>query len=164
MNAPELIPLLKTVHIGMLILWTGPTFGAWLMLVGIYGIALPEQVRMQMQRVFFRLMWLEHLALAGLLLTGTALALSYGYTAAAPLWLHYKLILVLLVVLPLEAADVWLGHFRLPRVLARAVVDAQTQEAQRLLHLYHHRFTPLALAVLPPALLGIMWLAVAKPF
>lgn len=164
MNVYIQISLLKTLHIGLLILWIGPTFGAWLMLVDSMRRFPPEDTGMQMQRFFFRLMWLEHLALAGLLLSGMALAWRHGYAAAAPAWLQHKLTLVLLVVLPLEVADVWLGHFKLPRILARAACQGQAPEAQSLLRFYHHRFTPLALAVLPPALLAIMWLAVAKPF
>lgn len=159
MDTYTLLTLLKLVHLGALIFWVGPSTGAWLMLRlnehpnGVFGRSL--------FRVFLRLVWIEHIALGGLIVSGLALAATQGYFQHPPAWFAIKLLIVLGVIMPFELLDIWFSHFRLPALL-RAVSDVGTFD--RATQFYHRIFTPLAVAVLVPSIAMVVWLALGKTF
>ena len=164
MASEALLPALKLLHIAALIFWIGPTLGAWwLLLAGTRHFGEPTPVSYFLYRAFLKTLWLEHAALGVLIASGFALAYynqAFGWT-----WLQAKLILIVLVVVPLESVDIWLSHVRLPQLFAADRVPlSYTRVEKRLLGFYHGCFSRLALWVLPPTVLIIMWLALAKPF
>ena len=154
---------LKLIHIGALILWLGPGLGAWLMMLVINRhFGEPSRVSHLAYRLFLRLMWLEHIALGFLLVSGLLLGWQTGQFDSQ--WLQTKLLIICLLLLPLEAIDVWFVHLRLPRLFARRQANTPYSSAEyRLLWLYHQRFTPLALLTLPLIVSAIMLLAIGKP-
>lgn len=163
MSQFDFISAIKIVHLSALILWLGPGLGAWWMLRhALYRFDDPSLVSHFFYRAFLRLMWLEHLALAVILASGTALAvLTHAYESE---WFRYKLLLIVLVVVPLEIVDIWYSHVRLPAILcdrhpSRIYAPAEAHT----LHVYHNRFTPAAILLLPATVLIIMWLAIGKP-
>lgn len=154
--------LLKLIHIGSLVLWLGPALGSWLVLRYMQR----QQGELSsatalVYKVFFATITLEHLAFCSLLLSGGWMALSYGWLDMP--WLQNKLWLVLLLVVPLEIVDIWLGNWKVKQLVSRRSAGAvlSTKE-QALIHFYHRGFTWFAVAMLPPTVLLIMWLAVSK--
>jgi uncharacterized membrane protein len=106
------LDLLKVVHIGALVLWIGPTLGAWWMLrLASHRFGEPGMVSQYLYQAFLDMLCLEHGACAALLLSGAAMAWLHGWFGQP--WLQVKLLLVLSLVVPLEVVDIWLGHVRL---------------------------------------------------
>jgi hypothetical protein len=158
-------PVLKVIHIGALVIWLGPSGGAWMVLMFARRKAgEPSIVTDYFYRGFFQMLWLEHLGFFTLLGSGVILLSLYGFGAIETSWLKYKLLLVFLVVIPIEAADLWFSHRGLPKIFALRRPDAPyTEKEKAVLDLYHRRFVPIALPILLAATVLIMWLAVAKP-
>lgn len=163
MSDATLVSVIKLIHLGALILWLGPGIGAWWMLRrALFRFDDPGMVSHFLYRAFLRLMWLEHAALAVLLASGLLLA---GFTHAyASEWFRYKVLLVALIVLPLEIVDVWFSHVRLPAILRGRHPSQPYAPAEiHTLRVYHNRFTPVAVLLLPATIVVIMWLAIGKP-
>jgi hypothetical protein len=160
--ADVVLTAIKLVHIGALVFWIGPTLGGWWMLrVANHRFGEPGMVSQHLYQAFLRLLWVEHLAFAALLASGVLLAWRHGWFGQP--WLNVKLLLVLAVVLPLELLDIWLGHVCLPRLFrhrhpSRPYAAWETAMLER----YHGRLTRVALWLMPPAVTGIIWLAVGK--
>ena len=153
---------IKLVHLGALVLWLGPGIGAWIMMVIINRhFGEPSRISSLAYQLFLRLMWLEHAALAIMIISGLLLASYTGQFDST--WLQLKLMIIGLILLPLEAIDIWFVHHRLPRLFSKRRANTPYSVSEyKLLTLYHRRFTPLALAVLPVAVISIMWLAIGK--
>lgn len=163
MSNLDYISVIKLVHFSALILWLGPGIGAWWMLRhALSRFDDPSMVSHFFYRMFLRLMWLEHLALAVVFASGLTLAvLTQAYESD---WFRYKLLLVVLVIVPLEVVDIWFSHVRLPAILCgRHPSRIYTPAEGHTLHVYHNRFTPAAILLLPATVLAIMWLAIGKP-
>lgn len=157
------ITLVKLAHLAALVLWLGPALGAWWMLRrALFRFDDPGLVSHFLYRAFLRFLWLEHAALVALLVSG---ALLVGLTHADQSeWLRYKLLLVALIVLPLEIVDIWFSHVRLPAILRRRHPSQPYAAAElRTLRIYHNRFTPTTVLLLPVTIVVIMWLAIGKP-
>lgn len=152
----------KLVHLGALVFWIGPTLGAWWMLrVANHRFGEPGMVSQHLYQAFLHLLWVEHMAFAALLLSGASLAWLHGWFGES--WLSLKLALVIVVVVPFELVDIWLGHIRLPRLFhQRHPSRPYSAQESELLHLYHERLTRIAWWVMPVAVTTIIWLAVAK--
>jgi hypothetical protein len=121
----------------------------------------PSRMSHLAYRLFLRLMWLEHMALATLLASGLLLAWHTAQCEAS--WLQTKLLIITTLLLPLEAIDIWFVHHRLPRMFSHRRGNTPYSGSEyRLLTLYHRRFTPLALGLLPVIVISIMWLAIGK--
>ena len=153
---------LKVIHIGSLVMLLGPALGSWLVLRYMQqqeGELAPATAKVY--RVFFWTLTLEHIALVSLLLSGAAMAFMYGFIAMP--WLQQKLWLVLLIIVPLEIIDIWLGNWKVKRLIAaRSAGTTLTPRQQALVQFYHKAFTNLVLVTLPATVLIIMWLAVSK--
>jgi len=153
---------LKFVHLGSLIMWLGLALGSWLVLRYMQqheGELAASTAKVY--RVFFWTITLEHIALCSLLLSGAAMAFHYGFITMP--WLQQKLWLVLLVIVPLEIVDIWLGNWKVKKLTEkRSAGAALSQREQALISFYHKGFTNLALITLPVTVLVIMWLAVSK--
>ncbi|WP_333608914.1 DUF2269 domain-containing protein [Arsukibacterium sp.] len=153
---------LKVVHLGSLIMWLGPAIGSWLVLRYMQqqeGELSPATAKVY--RVFFWTITLEHIALCSLLLSGTIMAFHYGFFAMP--WLQHKLWLVLLIIVPLEIVDIWLGNWKVKKLTEKRSAGAElSQREQAMINFYHKGFTNLALLTLPLTVLVIMWLAVSK--
>lgn len=154
--------LLKVMHIGAFMLWLGPALGSWLVLRYMQqqqGETSPATGLVY--RVFFLTLTLEHIAFVTLLLTGSLMAYQAGWFYTP--WLQQKLWLVLLVIVPLEIVDIWLGNWQAKRIVElRSLGHPLSARQEQLLHFYHQGFTKLALFVMPATILLIMWLAVSK--
>lgn len=154
--------LLKVVHLGSLVLWLGPALGSWLVLryaqqqQGELGAATSL-----VYKVFFLTLTLEHVAFCTLLVTGASMAFGYGWIEMP--WLQQKLWLVMLLIVPLEVADIWLGNWKVQQLVNKRIGGQQlTTRQHALIHFYHQGFTYLAILTLPITVLLIMWLAVSK--
>ncbi|GLQ29989.1 hypothetical protein [Litoribrevibacter albus] len=154
--------MLKLVHLGALVFWLGPPFGAWLVLKFVAPLSTyTDPVAAKVSRVFYWTIILEHIAFAVLLITGFTLALKYGLMGAQ--WLDQKLLIVFLLVIPLEIIDVCLGNWIAARA-SKKLYGGQTVTSweRKGLEIYHGLFTKVALAIIPLAVLGIMYLAISK--
>ncbi len=99
----DLRAALLVVHLLSLAGWLGLSTGAWLLLRRIRG-RLPEEA---LWPAFARVVDLEHLCLLALLASGVGLAFVAGWkTMTAMLWFVLKLAAVMIVVVPIECADV----------------------------------------------------------
>ena len=153
---------LKVIHIGSLVMWLGPALGSWLVLrymqqqEGELSAATAK-----VYRIFFWTLTLEHIALVTLLLSGASMAFMYGFINMP--WLQQKLWLVLLIIVPLEIVDIWLGNWKVQQLIKQRALGVElTSRQQGLIQFYHKGFTNLALLTLPVTVLAIMWLAVSK--
>jgi len=154
--------LLKLLHLGSLVMWLGPALGSWLVLRYMQqqqGELSPATALVY--KVFFLTITLEHLAFCTLLVTGAWMALGYGWLDMP--WLQNKLLLLGLLIVPLELVDIWLGNWKVNKLVSRrsAGLELSARE-QALVRFYHQGFTWFAIAVLPPTVLVMMWLAVSK--
>jgi uncharacterized membrane protein len=155
--------LLKTIHITSLIFWLGPSLGAWWLLRSTtHRFGEPSITSQFLYQMFFKVAGIEHLALVTLLASGLSMGLiTHGF---AQNWLLLKLSLVAVIVIPLEAIDIWFCHYKLPRLFQqRHPARPYAVQESQLLAMYHTRFVPLALICLPLAVISIFWLAIAKP-
>lgn len=158
------LPVAKLLHLGGLILWLGPSGGAWLLLQTAKRRLDPLGPEYQaLYRDFLPFFWVEHFGLL-MLLGGGALLLSlYGVPALDWAWLQWKLALVLCVIVPIEILDIWFGHVRLPRWFASGGPGSKAQGGEDAYDAYERRFVPFSLPPLLIAVVVIMWLAVARP-
>lgn len=152
---------LKWLHIGFFMAWVGPALGAWLMLrLGARDVgAMSTGLARRLSWLFMRLLWIEHGALLGLVLSGIAMAAQQGLFHAPPRWFALKLLLLVIMILPLEALDIWFVHHYLPKVFKN---DDTGLLFDRAMGRYHRVFTPIAVAVMLPGIAAVLWLAVAK--
>jgi len=157
-------PLLKLLHLGGLILWLGPSGGAWL-LIQVAKRRMDPRGReyAELYHDFVRFFPVEHFGLLLLLGSGLGMLFIYGTGALDWAWLKWKLILVLGVIVPIEIGDIWYGHFRLPRWFRSPGRDAELKRGGSDLERYENRFVPWTLPILLLAVVAIMWLAVARP-
>ncbi|WP_455200041.1 hypothetical protein [Kaarinaea lacus] len=158
-------PLLKLMHVGGLILWLGPSGGAWL-LVQLSKRRMDQQSNefRQLYQDFLKFFWLEHLGLFLLLGSGILLLITQGYPVLDLLWLKWKIGLILCVIVPIEIADIWFGHVQLPQIFSSQKPNiASTRDKINSYDSYERRFAPLALPPLLLSVIAIMWLAIARP-
>ncbi len=162
MNSVEWFIGLKILHIGALIFWLGPSLGAWFMLMALRqreGEFTPATHLAY--KVFIQMLILEHVAFVCLLASGIAMAaLVFGF--AQP-WLQWKLLIILLVIIPLEIADIWYGNIKLPQIFAQLNAQGYDKLSSARLHIYHEYVTRAAIVAIPVSVLAIMWLVIAKP-
>lgn len=157
----EYFAFLKIIHIGSLIFWLGPSLGAWccLMIIrkqeGEYSTATQK-----LYQLFIKFLILEHVAFAGLL--GSGICMAYFWFGFQP-WLQWKLFIILCLIIPLEALDIWYGNIKLGKLFSKKAIVSYTAEETRLLNFYHRYITSGAIIILPVVLLAILWLVVAKP-
>ena len=165
LDASIWFPIVKVIHLGALVIWLGPSGGAWMVLMlARHKAGEPSLVTHYLYRGFFQMLWLEHLGFFTLIASGAVLLGMYGFGALEATWLKVKLALVLLVIIPIEVPDLWFSHRGLPEIFASRRPDAPyTESEQRLLDAYHRRFVPIFLPILLVAVVVIMWLAIAKP-
>ncbi|MBI3563380.1 MAG: DUF2269 domain-containing protein [Gammaproteobacteria bacterium] len=163
MSYETLYPVLKLLHLGSLILWLGPSLGAWWMLrLSNIHFGEPSLHSQFMYQIFLQLLRLEHVAFVGVIGSGITLAgISHGFGFP---WLQLKIMIILLVIAPLEIIDIWYSNIRLTRLfIQRHPSRPYSLSERRWLDNYHYRFVPMALVLMPPTLLAILWLAIGKP-
>ncbi len=162
MNSVDWFIGLKILHIGALIFWLGPSLGAWCMLMALRQREGEFTSATHLgYKVFIQMLILEHIAFVCLLASGIAMAaLLFGF--AQP-WLQWKLLIILLVIIPLEIADIWYGNIKLPQIFAQLNAQGYDKLSSARLHIYHVYVTRTAIAVIPVSVLAIMWLVIAKP-
>lgn len=153
---------LKLVHLGALILWLGPALGAWWVLKAVENLDIAHHpVIARVNKVFFWTIVIEHLAFIILLVSGFALALKFGFLDTV--WLQQKLHIVLLVIVPLEVVDIFLGNWLAAQASSKSYQGVRLSNMERRwLAIYHGPFTKLALMIIPLSVLLVMYLAVSK--
>ena len=152
--------ILKLVHIGALVLWLGPALGAWIVLKAVEREEV-NSVTAKVNRAFFAMITLEHIAFFVLLATGLYMAMMAGWFATT--WVHQKLLIIGLIIIPLEVVDIVLGNW-LAAKASRNLYNGQklSRREQRWLVIYHGPFTKLAIVIIPLSVILIMYLAVSK--
>jgi hypothetical protein len=154
----------KLIHLCGLILWLGPSGGAWLLLQLVKRRLDPQSAEYQaLYRDFLPFFWVEHFGLIMLLGSGVWLLSLYGLPALDWTWLRIKLVLVLCVIVPIEIIDIWFGHVRLPRWFSSGRVGTGVKGELDAYEAYERRFVPVSLPLLLTAVVVILWLAVARP-
>lgn len=151
--------ILKLIHIGALVLWLGPAFGAWVVLNTIEDGA-QGPIAAKVNKAFFWMITLEHLAFVVLLTTGLWMAYSTGWFASA--WLQQKLVIVGLIIIPLEIIDILLGNYLAAKASKAKYLGQASEQQLYWLRLYHGPFTKLAIVIIPLAVTLVMFLAVSK--
>lgn len=163
LDNPDLFAALKLIHIASLIFWLGPSLGAWWILrTTTYRFGEPSLTSQFLYQTFLKVTGLEHIALSLLLISGAAMAmLAYGFDQG---WLVAKLLLVGSIIIPIELVDIWFCHHKLPAMFhQRHPSRPYSASETSMLSLYHRRFIPLALVVMPVTVLSIFWLVISKP-
>lgn len=162
MGSVEWFIALKILHIGALVFWLGPSLGAWLMLMALrkHEGEFTSATHLG-YKVFIQMLILEHVAFTVLLASGVGMAtLLFGIDQP---WLQWKLLIILLLIIPLEIADIWYGNLKLPQIFSQLNTDGYNKLSSARLHTYHVYVTRIAMAIIPPSVLAIMWLVIAKP-
>ena len=154
--------IIKLVHLGAFLFWLGPPLGAWLVWRSVEGGRyIPGSIAERVSRVFFLTLVVEHVAFIALLVSGFLMAVKYDLLGAV--WLTQKLHIVLLLVVPLEIADIFLGNWVASRASKKLYSGKALKSWERRgLEIYHGVFTKIALVVIPIAVLLIMYLATGK--
>lgn len=158
----ELFVSLKIIHLGSLIFWIGPSLGAWFCLLKLRNHQGEHSPATQaIYQVFIKMLILEHVAFIALLISGFCMALFwFGFQQG---WLQWKLLIILLLIIPLEIFDIWYGNIKLARIFSNRQNDKYLPDESRILFVYHRYITGAAIMIIPLALLGIFWLVIAKP-
>lgn len=151
--------ILKLIHLGALILWLGPAFGAWIVLKFITS-EQPNSTTAKVNQAFFTMITLEHVAFIALLASGFLMAHTAGWFASP--WLSQKLMIVGAIIIPLEIIDIVLGNWLAAKASAKLSLGTASPKQVRWLALYHGPFTKLALFVIPTTVVLVMYLAVSK--
>lgn len=158
----DIFVALKILHIGSLVFWLGPSLGAWLILMAMrkqLGEITPATHLAY--RVFIKMLILEHVAFVALIASGIGMAiLVFGFNHP---WLQWKLLIILLLIVPLEILDIWYGNIKLPQIFSHLHEAGYDTKQIRTLHIYHVYITRIAIAMIPVSVLAIMWLVIAKP-
>jgi len=158
------LPIAKFLHLGGLILWLGPSGGAWLLLQLAKRRLDPQGAEYQsLYRDFLPFFWVEHFGLAMLLGSGIFLLSLYGFPALEWTWLRAKLMLVLFVIVPIEILDIWFGHIRLPRWFSSDRSSTDEKTGSDVYKAYERKFVPISLPILLIAVVLILWLVSARP-
>ena len=142
----------KVFHLGCLVFWLGPTLGSWWILINARKSGSATTIK-HIYPYFLQTLWLEHIALIGLLASGAAMASIYSVWGQN--WLIWKLVIICSIIIPLELVDIYIGNFKLPARIKQNKVG-------KMEHFYHGPFTTIAMLVLPPAVLAILILATTK--
>ncbi len=151
----------KVFHIAALIFWLGPSLGAWLLLrVVRKQYADDHELSVMCHRVFTNVLLIEHIAFVVLLVSGAVMAMKFQFYQQG--WLQWKLALVLIIILPLELFDVWLGNVKLHKLFRQAEM-LDDEASKRILSAYHITLTRTAIFILPITMLVIFCLVIAKP-
>lgn len=162
MSSIDIFIALKIVHIGSLVFWLGPSLGAWFILIAMrkqLGEITPATHLAY--RVFIKMLILEHVAFVVLIASGIGMTtLLFGFNQP---WLQWKLLIILLFIVPLEILDIWYGNIKLPQIFSRLSEAGYDTKQTRTLHIYHAYVTRFAIAIIPVSVLAIMWLVIAKP-
>ncbi|VUD65045.1 hypothetical protein TDB9533_03465 [Thalassocella blandensis] len=162
MNDATIFYGLKMLHIGALIFWLGPSLGAWWVLRGVrhvYGDN--ERPSIISHRLFVNILLVEHVAFVALLLSGAAMAIIFQFYSHA--WLQWKLLIIVVLLLPLEFADIYWGNVKLARLFKVGENSAEHPEYEKTLHVYHTVLTYSAMVIVPLSILMIFYLVIAKP-
>jgi uncharacterized membrane protein len=158
----DIFVALKVLHIGSLVFWLGPSLGAWFILMAMRKqLGEITSATHLAYRVFIKMLILEHVAFVALIISGIGMAiLVFGFSQP---WLQWKLLFILLLIVPLEILDIWYGNFKLPQIFSRLNDAGYDTKQIRTLHIYHAYVTRIAIAIIPVSVLAIMWLVIAKP-
>ncbi len=154
--------VLKLIHLGALVFWLGPALGSWLVLrYSQKKTGELSETTSLVYKVFFFTLTLEHIAFVTLLSTGFLMAYTYHLFSLE--WLQYKLAIVLLVIIPLEIIDIWLGNWKVQKLVEkRSSGNTLTGREEGYIQFYHRTFTTIALITIPTSVMAIMWFAITK--
>lgn len=158
----EFFIALKISHIGALIFWLGPSLGAWFCLLALRKYAGEFSSSTQkIYHVFIKMLIVEHIAFILLLISGFGMAFFwFGFQQA---WIQWKLLIILLFIVPLEIVDIWYGNIQMARIFSNQDRESYTTDETNTLFVYHRYVTGAAIIIIPIAVLSIFWLVIAKP-
>ena len=124
--------LLKMTHIAALIFWLGPSLGAWWIVRG-FRQRYPDDSEESLlaHRLFITALTLEHVAFVALLLSGIAMVMVFSFHWQP--WLQWKIMIIAIFLIPLEAADIYWGNIKLARLLKSRRIDEGSINYQRTL-------------------------------
>lgn len=159
----QLFQFSKLVHLVGVIIWIGPSLGGFWMLLQAEKSG-DERLEIWARRRFEWLVNIEHVGLLLLLAGGIGMLYSTGWAALEYMrWFQWKLGIVVLVILPLEVADVAMVNFVLGRALREIPEDGGYTTRYLAAVRSYKRFVMFSVVVLGVVLPLIFWLAVWKP-
>lgn len=144
----------KLIHLAGLVLWLGPSTGAYLLIM-LARSGQQSSIELWLLEQYLSLIHLELFGLALLIISGTVMRLSRPPLAHA-WWLKLKLLIVFLFFVPVEAAQFLIYHFIVKKAL---VTGTSTREAIQLFD----NFSVAIIAPLLAAIAVVFFLAVFKP-
>ena len=159
--------LIKFIHVFFVMTWAMSAVGAYVFYLrtAVYHAGKnPADPVWQARRIWAfdqwdKTVWLEHAALPIILVTGPLLFLSGGWSFQHH-WLAWKLAIVILAFLPMEAVDIWVSHVRGPGVAMNREQSPEAWESFRAMQLKFYRIvSPIVRFGIP----FVIFLAVAKP-
>jgi hypothetical protein len=161
------IAAIRTIHVLAAMLWAFTTIAPMRFYVRPTLRALarnPDDAELRRRRdwvleQFDRVVIIEHVAFAIILLTGPLLYLTGVVTLDAK-WFLVKMAIVLLVFIPVEIFDVWLSHVAAPAAVRRKHEDPAAYDR------FRRRYVGFLTAMIPVIFLTVptvLILALAKP-
>ena len=163
--------LIRFVHVAAFVGWAGPAMGAsWFVYAAAWdrgkhpGDEELTRRELWVRRQFNRVVALEHLSFAALVVTGLMLAEAADWAYAGQSWLQWKLALVFLIFIPMELADVVLSAW-FQRVMKPGVEEAEGAAGSAYVRAARSQDLFLR-ATIPPVMIGIpiaLYVAVVKP-
>jgi hypothetical protein len=151
-------PLFQALHLLGLLIWLGPSLGGYYILLAARRSGDPK-LAAWVRRRWQTILNVEHLGVALVLASGLARAAALGWLTHMPAWLALKLLLVGLVVLPIEVADILVANALVKPALAHE--GGAPDLARRLA--WQDRLAALSIPPLALALFGIVYFVVWKP-
>lgn len=144
----------KFIHLAGLVLWLGPSTGAYLLIM-LARAGERGSIELWLMEEYLNLLHLEVFGLVLLIISGTIMRLSSPPLAQA-YWLKLKLFIVFLFFVPVEAAQYLLYHLVVKKAFA---TGASIPAAVKLFD----NFSVAIIAPLAAAIAAVFFLAVFKP-
>ncbi len=159
--------VVKLVHLGALVFWLGPALGAWIVLKATENKVKDNRALSshplfkEINRIFYLMVAVEHLAFAALLISGFYMAYLYQWFHHD--WLVQKLWVVFLIIVPLEIVDIALGNWLVSNASKKLFNEQKlTKLEEKAVAFYHGVFTQTALILIPSSTVIVMFLAISK--
>ena len=146
----------KLFHLAGLVLWLGPSTGGYLLILLARSDGGPA-IELWLMREYLHLIHIETLGLFMLLASGATMRRAQRGLAGAR-WLKVKLVIVFLVFIPLEAAQLVIYHM----VVKRAFLTGAGVGVEEAFELYW-KFSLFAAVVLAVTIPPVFYLAVFRP-
>jgi len=152
----------KFLHISGILLWIGPPLGAyWIFLRTTLLRGENQRFDISVRRAFIGILTAEHIGLLLLTAGFTGMLWATRWTMLSSVWVLAKLGLFVLVIVPIEVFDIYLGQI-VPLRLLKKSPEIITPDMETAFSRYD-RFTRFCVAPLLLSWAAFFYLAIVKP-